>query len=206
MKTSLEGEACVILLILCLQAAVSKKKLPERLTLSQEQFFVSFAIPCYYCQLVRNTAVITKPDSPLPISHIPEVISHLQLGYLLWPITDLPRTEEDLSVFETLRDSVWDITSLSPGGWFYISLFHYNIPCQQNLKSLPVIFNTVLKRGEVYRRQIWYEEGHGNTRTGWPVPQENKGAVSPHVPTWWRRDEANNPNSSVLSKTYTRLI
>lgn len=190
----------------CKQQSAKRNTTRNTHLLTGAVFWKFCYVPCYYCQLVRNTAVITKPDSPLPISHIPEVISHLQLGYLPWPITDLPRTEEDLSVFETLWDSVWDITSLSPGGWFYVSMFHYNIPCQQNLKSLPVIFNTVLKRGEVYRRQIWYKEGHGNARTGWPVPQENKGAVSPHVPTWWRRDEANNPNSSVLSKTYTRWI
>lgn len=93
-----------------------KERPPERLTISQQQLSSSFAIYHHICyhQLVRNTAVIKNPNSPPPISHIPEVISHLQPGYLLWATTGLPRTEEDLSIVETLGDPVWDITQPFP--------------------------------------------------------------------------------------------
>lgn len=86
------------------------------LTFSQKQIFrlVSY-IPRYH-QLIKNTVVIKKTNSPLSISPIclPEVISHLWLDYLLWAITDLPRAGKYLAIVEILiRVWLWHDTRCS---------------------------------------------------------------------------------------------
>lgn len=161
-----------------------KESLPERLTFSQQQVFFKFCyIPCY-CQLVRNTAAVTKPNSPLSLSHIPEVISHLQLGYLLWATTDLPRTEEDVSCWNSTRPCLRHHPPFPQVGGFtwayFVIIYHANKTSNHHQ------WFWCGKRGVVCRSQIWYEEGHGerqNRLTGIPGKQSNNQSTCAHKMT-----------------------
>lgn len=65
---------------LCLQTAVSKKEDYQKDPHSHNsRFFKRLSYILCYRQLVKNTAVVKRPNSPVPISHIhlPEVVSHL---------------------------------------------------------------------------------------------------------------------------------
>lgn len=87
----------------CKQELAKRKVTRKTNLLTTVGFLNSF--PMYHATITSSkyTSIIKKPNSPLLVSHIRllQVVSHLQLDYLLWAITDLPRVGEGVAIVKT---------------------------------------------------------------------------------------------------------
>lgn len=162
----------MILLILCLQTAVSKTKDCQKDPPSHRSRFFNFPM---YCANIG----LSHPSLCLTAWGYFSCTTGLFALSNRWPSQSWGGSGNCQNSHETLAETPPSPSPVGECAWGYFFItYHDNKTC----KALPIIFNSVWKRGEDYKRQIWYKGGCGNYRTDWPESQENKGTTkSVHV-------------------------
>ena len=137
-----------------------KERLLERPTFSQQQVFYTVFLYTVLPSACQNHCCHEEPElSPPRFSHpcawgyFSSTTGSLALSYC-WPSQSWGRSGNCQNSHGTLAETS---PSTSSGGWVCTSVFHYNIPCQQNFKIATNYFPHSVEEGRVLQKanSIW---------------------------------------------------